>query len=154
MIVPISTHSCPFCLRRRRFNTIVLAGHTTRGPIVVRTLRNKVKTLWHSLWPAHCVVCGGTDFPGTLDICPGCAADLIRNVPGCPRCAEPGAPDLCCGRCLKHAPAFDVVVSPYAFEFPVDLLLRGLKFRRQLANGRVLGSLLVEYLAIQSGPLP
>jgi ComF family protein len=118
------------------------------------TLRNKAKTLWHRLWPAHCVVCGGTDFPGALDICPGCATDLLRNGPGCPRCAEPGAPDLCCGRCLKQKPAFDAVISPYVFEFPVDLLIRGLKFRRRLANGRVLGTLLGEHLAEQAEPLP
>jgi ComF family protein len=52
-----------------------------------------------------------------------------------------------CGACLKQPPAFDACVAPFLYGFPVDRMIQGLKYRGDLAYGRILGSLLARHLA-------
>lgn len=109
--------------------------------------------------PPHCLLCGGAGETPGLDICSGCQADLPRNVPACQRCAEPlgtSAPWMpWCGHCIAHPPPWDAAFSAFRYAFPVDYLLTGLKFRRRLANGRVLGGCmaaqLVPWLSLRGG---
>ena len=59
-----------------------------------------------------------------------------------------------CAQCCQEPPAFWSVVSPLVYEFPVNRLVQALKFRRQLAEGRVLSHLMAEYIFHQQIDLP
>lgn len=102
------------------------------------------------LWPSRCALCG-LPSQSDLDLCAGCEGDLPVNDNGCEHCAEPlpresSRPTLC-GTCLSHPPAFDACVAPFRYAFPVDRMIQGLKYRRELHYGRILGQLLSRHVA-------
>ncbi|RLK48301.1 ComF family protein [Alkalispirillum mobile] len=110
------------------------------------------------LYPPCCVLCGAPGEPPALDLCAGCRQDLpwlSRPCAGCgvPLPAGAVANDLC-GDCLQARPCFDRVLAPLHYRFPVDRLITGFKFHRQLATGRVLGALLAEVADSRPEPLP
>lgn len=104
--------------------------------------------------PPSCLLCGDPGDRG-LALCAGCHADLPRNRHPCARCAEPlpgtaaDLPELrVCGRCLWRPPPYVAIHVPFRYERPIDWLVRRLKFRGDLAAGRLLG----ELLAREVGP--
>jgi ComF family protein len=75
------------------------------------------------------VLCGAAGQPPALDLCGGCQADLPAPLP-------------------TQVPAgVRSIIAAYAYEPPVDLMVQALKYRGDLAMGRVLGSLLARRLA-------
>lgn len=110
------------------------------------------------VWPPTCVLCGGRGEKPTRDLCSACAADLPANDAACSVCAEPLAAqgvDLLCGSCLKRAPRFDVACCAFRYAYPVDYLIRRLKYQGAIAQSRVLGELLAFHLRkARSEPLP
>jgi ComF family protein len=78
------------------------------------------------LLPPRCVLCGGPGQRPCLDLCAPCEAAL----PADPQVLLDGPHPS--ERCL----------AAFAYAFPVDHLVHMLKYRRQLAVGRVLGTLL------------
>jgi ComF family protein len=114
----------------------------------------KALSAW--LWPPRCVLCGQAGQPG-LDLCAGCEADLPINDAACSQCAEPLAGaigrSLLCGACLRRMPPFQCCAA-FRYAYPVDRLIQGLKYRRRLAYGRVLGQLLARRLMTRDGALP
>ncbi len=96
--------------------------------------------------PPICIVCGGRG--EHRDLCHECAIALPWNNTCCARCALPlPIATSSCGACSTRPPPWTRAISPLVFEFPVDSLLRQLKFSRRLPNGRVLGQLLAEWIA-------
>jgi len=93
-----------------------------------------------------------------MDLCGDCAADLVRNEPACTVCAEPlpGANDRLrvCGACLHDPPPFASSFVPFRYAYPLDHLVQGLKFRNELACGRVLAQLFATCLLARGTPLP
>lgn len=85
------------------------------------------------LLPRACLLCGARAHNA---LCAGCAADLPRlEAPLCPICAQPvPMPAPACGACLKTPPAFDATLAPLRYAFPIDRLIRDLKFRSRLAS--------------------
>lgn len=76
--------------------------------------------------PPRCVLCGRRGQGPCLDLCDHCEASL----------PEPA-------HALQlDAPPLDRRYSAFAYAFPVDRLVQSLKYRGELAVGRVLGSLL------------
>jgi len=117
-----------------------------------------------SLWRPLCVLCGG---PGVqqfgpcrepLDLCPACLMSLPANRYGCRRCAVPLPGTACmtplCGSCRERPTEFERCRAPFRYAFPLDTLLRGLKFRGKIAYGRVLGQLLAGHVAADTMTLP
>jgi ComF family protein len=100
--------------------------------------------------PPCCVLCGEAGQPPLLDLCAPCDADLLRNSSACQRCAAslPAAagPKLTCGACLRRPPRFDRAIVPFRYAYPLDHLIRDLKYHGRLACGRVLGTLLADAL--------
>ena len=78
------------------------------------------------LLPPRCVLCGRPGQRPCLDLCAGCEAVL--------------PPDPCAVQSGPHP--IERCVAAYAYAFPVDHLIQLLKYRGQLAVGRVLGVLL------------
>lgn len=112
------------------------------------------RTVGAHLWPPRCALCGQSglprDFSGDLDLCAGCEGDLPLNDNVCEHCAEPLPRQLfqptLCGACLKQPPIFDACVAPFLYAFPMDRMIQGLKYRGDLAYGRILGLLLARHL--------
>ena len=102
------------------------------------------------LWPSRCALCGQRGQPG-LDLCAGCQGDLPLNDRCCEHCSEPLPREIArpalCGACLQHPPAFDACVAPFRYAFPVDRMIQGLKYRRELYYGRILGELLSRHVS-------
>lgn len=95
-------------------------------------------------FPPTCMLCLDPGQPPALDLCPACQADLPRAVPACTGCALPlPRPDaFLCPGCLRQPRAFDAAFAAYRYEFPVDSLVRRLKYGGDIAAARVLGTLL------------
>jgi ComF family protein len=98
------------------------------------------------LLPGCCALCGSS---AATAICAACCDRYLR--PGGPRCGRCAAPlavaGTDCGRCLRHAPAFDASVTATSYAAPVDLLVQALKFRAQLALAPAFAQLLLDALA-------
>lgn len=122
---------------------------------------------WHKalniLLPPRCVLCGQPC--SAICICAPCKQDLPWSGPQCRQCALPlpaaqgktrgkERGEFTCGKCIQRPPPFYHTVSPLQYEFPVDKLVRALKFHRQLAEGRVLSHLLCEFVTVAQCTLP
>jgi ComF family protein len=83
-------------------------------------------------FPPVCVACGGAGAAPSFDLCAGCEGDLPPWPPASSLIA--GAPALAGG----NGP-LDALWSAFAYEFPVDALIRDCKFHGRLAYAAVLG---------------
>lgn len=91
----------------------------------------KIDWLSGLLLPPRCVLCGSRGQAPCLDLCRGCQACF---------CAAPDP-------VLVHHGALRRCCAPFAYATPLDHLVHALKYRGQLATGRVLGTLLADYIA-------
>lgn len=108
------------------------------------------------IWQSTCVLCGGRGQEG-LDLCAECEADFALNAVACGRCAQSlsAGATLVCGACLRRPPRFDAAYCPFTYAYPLDHMVRALKYRGAVAQGRVLSELLAKRLPlIRGGPLP
>ena len=96
-----------------------------------RWVDTKLDLLGGLLLPPRCVLCGDRGQPPCLDLCRACEAGL----PGAGPFLDDGPAPL--RRCL----------ASFEYGHPVDHLVHALKYRGQLAVGRVLGTLLGERIA-------
>lgn len=122
------------------------ADRPIRRPVRRRTSRatpgGRSRSWLRGILPARCLLCGGR--AGRCNLCEGCLADLPHNRRACPVCALPlpGAAGAACGQCLIRRNAWDCVHAPLRYEFPVDVLVKMLKFRGRLAAGRALAGVM------------
>lgn len=100
------------------------------------------------LLPPQCTLCGaaGSD---RLPLCDSCRSELPYLGRACERCAEPLPVTGVCGRCLRRPPSQDRAHAAFVYAAPLDRLVRGLKFGRQLGLARLTGALLAK--AAQTG---
>ncbi|MGH8197185.1 MAG: ComF family protein [Steroidobacteraceae bacterium] len=122
-------------------------------PSLFQQVYGASKTLLHRLFPATCLLCLDPGQPPKLDLCRDCEDDLPRNDPCCLVCASPvPAADRVCDHCLLRRPAFDSAFAPYRYEFPLVELIHRLKYGRQIAIARILGTLLARRIAERDLP--
>jgi ComF family protein len=104
------------------------------------------------------LLCGRRADTDELDLCAGCEADLPANQPACEVCAEHLPGNDCqarvCGACLRQPPPFQKSLVPFRYAYPLDHLVRGLKFRGELPCGRVLGELFARHVLAREEALP
>lgn len=95
------------------------------------------------LLPAQpCFLCGASSHDGLC--CAACASDLPRHIgPACIVCAAPLPSGEVCGHCLQHPPAYTRTVAAFRYEFPLDSLIKALKFDERL----ILADFLADALA-------
>lgn len=121
---------------------------------------NGWSTFVQALFPPTCVLCGGAGQLPDFDLCVDCQSELPVNRPACERCAEPlqGNPGsaMLCGGCLRRKPHFQLSHCAYRYAYPIDHLVRALKYQGAVEHGRVLGGLLARSLAATrtAGPWP
>ena len=109
-----------------------------------------------AFWPPTCILCGCAGRAPAVDLCADCEADLICNEPSCSICAEPlmAATTAQCGACIKRKPRFDHVICAFRYAYPLDHLIRGLKYRNAVSYARVLGDLLATRVRREDEKLP
>jgi ComF family protein len=84
---------------------------------------------------------------GAAPICMACETDLPWLGDHCLSCALPlPAAGLTCGQCLKQPPAFEKVVAPWTYSFPVDSLITRFKHSAKWPFGHLLAELLTQAL--------
>lgn len=107
--------------------------------------------LAQTLLPQRCLLCGAAS--GKAPLCPDCHHDLPRHtMPSCPVCALPTPLGEVCGQCLQHPPAFDATHSAFTYDFPMDALLKALKYRGLLTAADIVADELADML--QNHPPP
>jgi ComF family protein len=108
-----------------------------------------MRRLWSYLLPPVCVLCAGPGSEAGFDLCAACARDLPINALACERCGEhlqSAGPNMICGSCLRRPPKFHAAHCAFQYGYPVDRLVRVLKYHGRIAYSRVLGSLLAQSL--------
>lgn len=122
-------------------------------PSLFRQVYGTSKSLIHGLFPATCLLCLDPGQTPALDLCRACEDDLPVNSGACPGCAmprpDPGTP---CVNCQSRRPAFDAAFVPYRYEFPMVELIHRLKYGRQVAIARILGTVLAHRLCERGRP--
>jgi ComF family protein len=109
-----------------------------------------------TLLPPLCLVCQKpSDTPGRC-LCSDCETFLPENLAACTHCGLTLEPTqlIVCGHCLKHPPIFDASWSAWRYEAPVDTLLKGIKYHRQLAAAKLLGELMADRITVSHQILP
>jgi ComF family protein len=99
------------------------------------------------LFPRACRLCG---LPaGRGNVCAGCRGDLPWIRAPCRSCGAP-LPDAArgdaCGECRVAAGVVDRIRTALVYEYPVDQLVSGMKFRSRADDALALGELLAVYL--------
>lgn len=94
-------------------------------------------SIWHPilnrLMPQDCLLCGSTS--GAELLCIACRHDLpVLGEGVCPICGEMSPGGTTCGTCLKSPPHFDATIAAFRYVFPVDKIIRALKYGRRLAT--------------------
>jgi ComF family protein len=102
------------------------------------------------LFPPRCLLCGGSGQAPAFDLCAQCEAQLPQNRAACLRCAQPLSLEAAlCGACVRRAPRFDAAFCPFVYAYPLDHMVRALKYHGSVAYARVLGELLAARLRAQ-----
>ncbi|MDR3214614.1 MAG: ComF family protein [Azoarcus sp.] len=88
-----------------------------------------------ALTARDCHLCACAVEEGGAPVCAACARELPRQVAAlaCPLCGLPTPGGETCGRCLREPPAFDSTYAAFTYVFPLDVLVRALKYRHRLA---------------------
>ncbi|MGE7992048.1 ComF family protein [Pseudomonas sp. NPDC089554] len=85
-----------------------------------------------------CLLCGepaGQPYP----LCVTCECELPWLEEQCLRCALPlPLQDLLCVQCSRRSPAFEQVVAPWHYGFPIDTLISRFKHQSQWPLGHLL----------------
>jgi ComF family protein len=104
--------------------------------------------------PSTCLLCQAPA-SHAQPLCDGCLADLPWNTHACERCALPLPKELLlCGECRPRPPPQQRTVAPLRYVFPVDSLIAGLKYHRQLSHTPLLSQTLLEAIQAADHPLP
>ncbi len=106
--------------------------------------------LTHILLPQDCLLCGdpagaGSDSePDSGPLCPACR-DILPRAPAecCPICALPGSTTGPCGACLKNPPHYDATLASLMYAFPVDRLIKMLKYQHRLPVANLLAGMML-----------
>jgi len=96
--------------------------------------------------PQNCLLCDA--HAGKELLCAACRNDLPHhNGPSCPVCAHPSPQQAICGACLKNPPAFDATHAAFIYDFPLDALLKHLKYGGNLVLVDFFAQALLEHLS-------
>lgn len=123
--------------------------------ILIDKNSKKIKTffwqLFNWIYPNHCLLCHDLCQTHSM-ICHFCLPHLPWLFQPCYQCATSLPGDLLtptmCGDCLKNPRFFDRALIPWNYDMPISKYITQLKFSGNLRYGKLLGSLLAEYLSL------
>ena len=101
------------------------------------------------IWLKNHQICLLCDEPSdsALALCAPCLDELPWLGAQCSVCALPlPAPGLTCGQCLQEPPAFQRVIAPWRYDFPVDSLISRFKHHEKWPFGQLMAELLGQFL--------
>lgn len=125
------------------FPQIALGSRTQQ---LGRYLKAEAIKLWLS---KTCLLCTASVI-NKHSICDACKLDLPWLMHGCRYCALAiPAGDSSCRKCQQQLQPFSLVVAPWTYNFPINVLIARFKYRSQWAYGKLLSQVLAEYLQFQ-----
>lgn len=108
-----------------------------------------VAELIDCLLPGRCALCGL--YLRANNVCDGCRSELPWIERACPSCAAPVSAEqsdaVPCADCQRRVWPTRRVVAPLYYRFPVDALVKALKFQRQLYAAPALAELVLPALS-------
>lgn len=119
-----------------------------------------IKTVLDFVFPRICCFCLSELRQSKIDLCEHCKASLPFAVDRCYCCGlrlEQLNEAILCEKCQNRKPPFSRVCALFSYDPPVNKLITGLKFNKQLAYGRLLSELLIEAVETEwykNSPLP
>ncbi len=97
-------------------------------------LNNMLTDLYRRTLAETCVLCDQPADSG--HICGTCRRILPWNDSFCERCGQAMTvgqpPGVICAVCQEKQPPFDKARAPFTYDFPVDAVIKAIKFKRQL----------------------
>ena len=113
---------------------------------------NRLRDALDNLLKRHiagiCVLCD--EAAGSGQICARCLAALPWNVEFCDCCGQSvrgsQPAEVLCEACQLKDPPFEKARAPLVYDFPIDAVLKAIKFKRQLWYVPALAALLLESL--------
>ena len=114
--------------------------------ISLRPLLHFGSSIGQTLLPQDCLLCQAAS--GGELLCAACARELPAAADACPRCAAAANSNAVCGACLTQQPHYDASRAAFDYAYPVDALIRSLKYGGQLA----LAALFAQALQRRVGP--
>ena len=103
----------------------------------------------HFLLPQRCLLCDSPS--GNRAVCDECFQHLPFHVEAaCPVCALPSPQREVCGACLKKRPFFDATRTLFDYAFPIDALLRTLKYQGKLVVADWVGQLMSDRIQLST----
>jgi ComF family protein len=109
---------------------------------------NVLNDLFRRYIAGSCVFCGERSASG--QICAQCRELLPWNDEFCDLCGQVmysgQLANACCEACQARSPPFEKARAPLVYDFPVDAVVKAIKFKRQLCYVPALAALLLETL--------
>ena len=94
-----------------------------------------------------CILCGAPAGLSGERLCGSCRAELpLPPAGGCPSCGGPATVATGCVHCFPRPPAFDSCVSGCMYRYPVDRMIKRLKYLARLDLVHALSRPLLETL--------
>ncbi len=107
------------------------------------------------LIPLPCVVCGAVDSVVTDQLCRACLSDMPSHPPGCCQgCGGVLDDAAVCNRCFVFPPAFDGCSAGCRYAYPVNQMIKKLKYQARLDLVRPLCRPLIERIGLERAALP
>jgi predicted amidophosphoribosyltransferase len=120
-------------------------------PNLIQQVYGVSKTLIHRIFPPPACSASTPDNPRARPV-PGLRGRPSTEPARLHRLRDAdGAGGELCANCRQRRPAFDRALVPYRYEFPLVELIHRLKYGRQIAISRILGTVLAHRLA-ERGP--
>lgn len=93
------------------------------------------------MFPTNCLLCLAAC---EGDLCRPCH-DSLPRLPSehCPLCLLPTKDSRVCGNCLKNHPVWTRAIAALQYAFPVDAMIRSLKYQENLNLAPILANLLI-----------
>lgn len=107
------------------------------------------------LIPLPCVVCGAVEGALPDQLCQACLGDMPSRPPGCCQgCGGTLNDAAVCNRCFVFPPAFDSCSAGCIYAYPVDRMIKKLKYQARLDLVRPLCRPLIERLGLEGAARP
>lgn len=121
-----------------------MARPSRRHTLEIMSLK-RLRPVARRLLGARCLLCGAL---AEGEICQGCTADLPAvPTPVCGTCALASPAGSPCAACLRDPPPWRDAVAACAYAYPVDVLVKALKYGGRLECAPALASLLAASFA-------